>query len=528
MPVFLSPLRHPFLCSLLTGVLLVAIFPSLHLSWLAWVALAPLFAVCVHRWSRLRLFLYGYLAGVVFFAGSCYWIYDVMHVFGRLSVAAAGGILLLFVLAFAVFLGLFALLVGELARRWQLLALFLFPFAWVALEWLRTFLIFGGFPWNLLGYAVAPHVGWIQPAAYAGIYGVSFLVAATNAVVASYWLAPARRQLWLLAVVAAVLGVTYGWGLRLPPVAAPEQAVLVQPNLPQLQEFDPAWLRNHPDELLALEQLSQEAVQQQAALQPSLLVWPEVPVPFYFHRDPVLRARLLQLAQGTRSYLLAGIVDYRSEGDGPPHPYNSAVLLSPTGGFVGQYDKIHLVPFGEYLPIRNLLGLTGSLVAEVSDFRPGRGPVVLPTGQDRLAVFICYEAIFPGLVREFVQGGATVLVNISNDGWFGRSSAAAQHLNMARVRAVETRRFLLRATNTGVTAVVDPLGRVVARAPEQERTVLRARFGHRSQQSFYVRYGDWFAALCTFVVVAALARKFWITAVEGGSDADDGRTGTAV
>ena len=508
-------LRHPTACALLSGALLIASFPRLHFYWLAWVALAPLLAVIIQRRARWCLFFLGWLTGAVFFAGSCAWIYDVMRLHGRLSVPVAAGVLLLFALVLGVFVGLFSLAVGELARRWQLAALLLAPFPWVALEWLRTYVPFGGFPWNLVGSAVAPEAGWIQPAAYTGVYGVSFLVVGVNALAAHCWLAPSRRRLLLLgAVVILLAGAAYG-GRRLPPVPTTETAVLVQTNLPQLEEFDPDWAATHGDELAQLEELTRAAAREQAAGRPALILWPEIPVSLYFHQDPVLRARLVQLAQATRSYLLVGIVDFRSSADGRRQPTNSVVLLSPDGGFVGQYDKIHLVPFGEYVPLGRWLGFLEPLTAEVSDFVPGREPAALPAGESRLGPLICYEAIFPGLVRRFAVEGADVLVNVSNDGWYGRSAALEQHLNLARVRAVENRRFLLRATNTGITAVVDPYGRLVARAAVGTRTVLGAGYAPRGEQSVYTRHGDWLAALCALVAVAALARKSWVTAVEG-------------
>lgn len=520
MPTFVSPLRNPTACALLSGLLLVLCFPRPGLSLLALVALTPLVAsVCLPR-SRPRVFFLGYLTGLIFFAGTCSWIYDVMRIYGHLSVIAAGGVLLLFVLAFALFFGLFTLLIGELARRWQLLALAAVPFAWVAAEWLRTYIFFGGFPWNLLGYAVVHHLAWIQPAAYTGVYGVSFLVAAVNTLVAGYWLAPSPRRAGMFAAVLAVLAGGELWLWTLPAFPTDRTALLVQTNLPQQEEFDSAWVRNHPEKMAELEQATLEAVRRAPGPGPDLVVWPEVPVSIYFHLDPAVRGRFLQLAQATRGYFLLGIVDYRvDEKDGKQYPYNSAVLLSPSGRFVAQYDKVHLVPFGEYLPLRNWLGFLGPLVAEVSYFRPGSDLAVLPAGDARLGAFICFEAVFPGLVRHFPEHGAELLVNISNDGWFGRSAAAEQHVNMARMRAVETRRFLLRATNTGITAVIDPLGRVTAEAPTHVRATLTAGYAYRSQQTFYVRNGDWFAALCALLTLAALARKLWVAAVEGSDDA---------
>lgn len=517
----ISPARNPTACALLSGLLLVLALPSAHLTLLGFVALTPLLAALSYSRSRLRNFWLGYLTGIVFFAGSCSWIVPVMQTFGRLSSLAAGGVLLLFALYLGLFIGLFSFVVGELARRWQFLALAAAPFAWVAVEWLRTYVFFGGFPWNLLGYAVAPHIGWIQHAAYVGVYGVSFMLAAVGALVAGSWRAPSRRGAIALAVLAAALLLTDYWGRRLPPVAAASDVILVQTNLPQQEEFDPRWVYKNAAELEQLENLTVEAARLQNSSQPPLILWPEVPVSFYFHHDPTLRDRFLHLAQATRSYLLFGIVDYRSGEDGKSHPLNSAVLLSPRGEFIGQYDKIQLVPFSEYLPLAGWLSSLGPLVKEISSFQAGERQVLLPAGEGRLAVAICYEGVFPGLAREAAERGAGVLVVLSNDGWFGRSAAPAQLLTMTRLRAVETRRFLLRATNTGITVVVDPLGRIVAQAPPFERATMPARFSFRSEQSSYTRNGDWFAALCAVLAVGLLARKLWVDAVEGAVHEND-------
>lgn len=515
MRVSYSAQRFPLVYALLSGLLLILCFPRPQLILLAFVALAPLLVISLQRRSRGRHFLDGWLAGVVFIAGSCYWLYNVLRTYGHLNVFWAGLALALFVLVFALPFGLFTLAVGELAARWQMGALAAVPFVWVAMEWLRTYAPFNGFPWNLLGAAVAPVTGWIQPAAYAGVYGVSFLVAALNALAAAWAMAPSARRTAPVVAVAVVLAVAAVWGRRLPPTPTSATTVLVQTNLPQQEDFDPYWVQKHPQEMTQLEELTIEAVRATGGAQPVLVVWPEIPVSIYFHLDPAVRARLVGLVQATRSYFLLGVVDYKPGDDGKQHPYNSAVLLSPAGEFVGQYDKILLVPFGEYLPLRGVTEpVLGRLVEEVSDFHAGTEPTLLAAQPGPLAVVICYEVAYPALVRQFAARGASVLVNISNDGWLGESAGAAQHLNLARVRAVETRRWLLRGTNTGITAVVDPYGRIAAEAPAHTRTTLTAGFAPRSGQSFYTRFGDWFPALCALVTAGALGRKLWATAVE--------------
>jgi apolipoprotein N-acyltransferase len=445
-----------------------------------------------------------------------------MREYGQLSVMAAGWVFLVFLLGFAAFVAVFALLAGELSHRWHLNALYLFPFVWVAMEWGRSFIPFGGFIWNPLGNALVDYPGWTQPATFTGVYGLSFIVATVNAAVAGFWLAPSRRKGWQLGAVAVVLALTAFLGTKLPMIPQTHNVVLVQPNLPQQLSPDPEWSARNRAELVQLEKLTSDVVRGLTPTHPPLVIWPELPVALYYHQDPVLRARFAELTQSMQSYFITGIVDFHPDrsvsmeegAEAKRFPYNSAVLLSPDGAFVGQYDKIHLVPFGEYLPWANVLGLAGSLVQEVGGFHSGETWSVWPIGDGRVSVFICYEAIFPGQVRKFVDRGATVLVNISNDGWFGDSAAPAQHLNMARMRAVEAGRFLLRSTNTGLTATVDPYGRVLAKAPQHQRSVLAAGFAHLREKTFYVRYGDWFTALCSIVMVGALVRRYWLDAVE--------------
>jgi apolipoprotein N-acyltransferase len=188
--------------------------------------------------------------------------------------------------------------------------------------------------------------------------------------------------------------------------------------------------------------------------------------------------------------------------------YNSGNLISPQGEWVARYDKIHLVPFGEYVPFKRVFGFAGGLTKEVGDFLPGSSRAPLPAGDTKLGVFICYESIFPDEIRQFVANGAQVLVNISNDGWYGDSGAYAQHLRQVRMRAVENSRWLLRDTNTGVTAVIDPDGRIVSRAPRKMRTALEANYARSNVTTFYTRHGDWFAYLCAIISAAALVMRF--------------------
>jgi apolipoprotein N-acyltransferase len=234
-----------------------------------------------------------------------------------------------------------------------------------------------------------------------------------------------------------------------------------------------------------------------------LIVWPEAPAPIYYYRDPVLQQRLARLAQLSKAWLLIGTVADTPRGE----PLNSAVLIAPDGKPLDRYDKINLVPFGEYVP--EFFSWVNRISQEAGDFVPGNRIVVFPFGERKLGTFICYESAFPQEVREFVKGGANLLVNISNDGYFGHSGAREQHLEMVRMRAAENARWLLRATNNGITANIDPAGRVVSRLPEFQEADGAFRYSLESGVTAYTRWGDWFAWGCWLIAFAALFASQW-------------------
>ena len=245
---------------------------------------------------------------------------------------------------------------------------------------------------------------------------------------------------------------------------------------------------------------------------PDLIVWPENPAPFY-NTDPLFRKAVSNVARQSNAWLLAGSIGIRNAGATPEQPteiYNSASLVSPTGDWVSRYDKVHLVPFGEYVPFKSIFSFAGGLTKEVGDFSRGTVRAPLDAGGAKLGVFICYESIFPGEIRQFASNRAQVLVNISNDGWYGDSGAYAQHLKQSRMRAVENNRWLLLDTNTGVTAAIDPNGRIVASAPRKTRTALQAAYALSNTTTFYTRHGDWFAYLCAIISIAALSIRLFM------------------
>ncbi|HEY4683055.1 MAG TPA: apolipoprotein N-acyltransferase [Candidatus Acidoferrales bacterium] len=516
-----------------SGAALSLAFPRTQYFWLAWFALVPLIYLAIsQRWRVRRAFAAGYIAGLAFFSISCYWIYAVLRNYGNISPPAAIGVLGAMVAELACFFGLFAAGLCWMEQRYRSrlrlpggsdaggvprlthqehpgyrAALLMAPFLWVALELGRTYVVIG-FPWDLLGYAVAPQIGIVQLTTITGIYGLSFLLLGFNALVVWLLLERSWRPVGALIALVGALGVANRL-IPWPHPAGAMRAYLVQTNLPQFSEYPQDWKERFQPAVDELERLTVEAVP--PGKEPALVIWPEVPAPFYLNHDPEFRARARRIAQRTRSYFLVGIVDWRKRADGKMAPYNSAAMLDPAGKVIAQYDKIHLVPFGEYVPVRKLFFFAERLTAEAGDFEPGRERTLAATHRGKVATFICYEAIFPAEVRQFVERGAEALVNISNDGWFGRTAAPDQHLNMARVRAVEGRRWLLRATNNGHTVIVDPYGRIVSRLLPDQRSVLIGSFDFVSRRTLYARFGDWWAWLCVLLAlgggVHALTKK---------------------
>ena len=420
-----------------------------------------------------------------------------MRDYGGLGIPAAAGVFVLFFFVLALYWGLFSFIAGYFWRaRWGPLAV---PFLWVAIEFARAHLVLSGFPWLLLGYALTDYFAVSRFARWTGVYGLSYLLAAIN--VALVWVLTQRGK-WsgvYLAVTLAVpllLFVTYS-----PEIYQEDQkAFLVQTNIPEVAASE-AWdLPTQAPLLNRLQTLTVGAVGRQEP--PSLVIWPETPSPFYLDDNSFSRPYAEGIARQTHSYFLMGTVAFVL-GSNHELPLNSQVLFDPAGSLVSQYDKIHLVPFGEYVPLKQWLGFAGKLTAEVSDFVPGSRYVVTQLPDGRMSGMICYEAIFPELARRFVKDGAEVLVNTSNDGWYGSSAARNQHLLMARMRAIENRRYVLRATNTGMTAIIRPDGRITSQLPPDQPGVLEGKWAYVQSQMFYSRYGDWFAILSCIVSILA-------------------------
>jgi apolipoprotein N-acyltransferase len=512
--------RSAWVLAIVSAILQVVIFPLPNLYVLSWVAVAPLLVALLRARrpgplqlegsiklvpaSALQGFLLGYVCGILWYAGNCYWVYNTMKQYGGLDAPQAAGVLLLFCLYLGLYHGAFGLMMALVARRSARAALLAAPFVWVALELARTRI--SGFPWDLLGISQVDNIPLARLARATGVYGISLEIMIVNTAFAAAWLIRRNRRTSLLfAGFAAAFVLQIARWMPVPVFPTDRSAVLVQENVPVLDNAD--WTRQYFEQTLTdLMSISRHS----STPAPGLIVWPESPAPFY-SGDPEFRRGITQLATESHAWVVAGNVGVESSGSPSQKTttiFNSASLVSPAGEWIARYDKIHLVPFGEYVPFKEVLGFAGGLTKEVGDFTAGTTRLPLLAGDEKLGIFICYESIFPDEIRQFAKSGAQVLVNISNDGWYGDSGAYAQHLKQARMRAIENDRWLLRDTNTGVTAAIDPYGRITQTVPRKVRTSLVANYGLVNDTTFYTRHGDWLAYACAIISIVALAISF--------------------
>jgi len=479
-----------WLLALASAALLIFTYPKFSIVWFAPVALTPLLVAMARepRWPR--RFLLGWSAGVVYWFGVCYWIQFVLAFHGGLGDAAGWAVFLLFCVAKAIHLGVFGALVGVVMRRWW--AAPTVAALWVAVEVTHGSL---GFAWLALGNAGIDMGVPMRLAPFTGVYGLSFVFALMAAALA---LAVMRRPrvelLWLAPILLLALLP------QLPPAErGRETALLVQPNISETEQ----WTAESVDAMKRRQvMLSLRGALSEPGQPPSIIVWPEVPAPLYYFDDPVLRNYVDNLARAANAHVLLGIVAHTPAGA----PLNSVALVSPQGEPVSRYDKVNLVPFGEFVPWP--FGFANKISTEVGDFAAGNrvvvSPLVTPKGAHKIGTFICYESVFPSFVRKFAAGGAEVLFNISNDGWFGKSAARQQHLSMVRMRAAENRRWILRSTNDGITATIDSAGRLRGTLPLSTEATSYTGFSYIQAQTVYTRFGDWFPLLCAMVAVLGL------------------------
>ncbi|MBL8173717.1 MAG: apolipoprotein N-acyltransferase [Bryobacterales bacterium] len=450
---------------------------------LAPLCLAPLFVAAAWERNGKRRLLIGWAAGFLYWFGVCHWIAEVLRHYGGMNLGLVGLAFFLFCVLKAMNWAAFTWAAGYLAHsRWAVLLL--------AALWTGQERIYGpfGFAWFALGNAGADMGVPMRLAPLVGVYGLSFVFAMMNAAVALLVLRRPRVELAPL----LLLPLLY----LLPALPEIEQgnatAVVVQPNIRERQD----WTADETE--AAIRGMMLQALDVASPRQPNeMILFPEVPAPFY-ENDSKLRDQAVQLAGVLQAPVLMGVVSHSPKG-----PLNSVLQIAPDGTFGPRYDKMNLVPFGEYTP--ELFDWVGKISEEAGSFQPGGKTVVFAVKDGRAGVYICYESVLPHFVRGIVSDGATVLVNLSNDGYFGQSAAREQHLLLARMRAAENRRWLLRATNDGITVTVDPAGRIDRKLGVLRKASARVRFSYVHEQTPYTQHGDWFVWGCLAAGLAGLA-----------------------
>jgi apolipoprotein N-acyltransferase len=516
------------LLALLSSVLLDFCFPVAGpmprwRSVIAWFALLPLLFALLNengaahpRYLR-RSALVGYVCGVCWYVLNCYWIFQTMLYYGNVPAFGSAGIVVLFSAVLGLYFGLFGLGLAFFRRRFGLrAALVLAPFLWTGLELAaaRTTSV----PWDQLGYSQVDSLWLTRLAPITGVYGISFVLILGNTILLAAWITRGRTATSVKAIASAVaLVVLLLFSLWTPPSTSPtsDYAVLVQPNIDVAAndnwigpewDGDVGWIVRQAEATCTpafsgMPVANAAPPDQRCAenVAPAgIVLWPEV-ASWFRSDDPRTVALLSRVATSANAPFIAGMFGKDATGT-----YNSAVFTDPDGVIAGRYDKIHLVPFGEFVPYRDLFFFAKKLTHQLDDLQRGHERKVFESGGHRFGVFICYESVFADEVRLFAKNGAQVLVNISDDGWYGDTSAPWQHLNMARMRAIENDRWILRDTNNGVTTVIDPMGRVTLSAPRHTLTSLVARYGYRSDLTFYTRYGDVFGYFCCVVCLVAV------------------------
>jgi len=496
-----------------SGLLLTASFPEIGKGAVAWFALVPLL-VALRNLSAMDSLRMGFLTGMVHYLSLLYWFIPFLNTYGPFPMLLCMGILFILSAYLAIYVGLFAMAITYTGVSVTGL-LFAIPTLWVSLEYIRS-ILFGGFPWELLGHTQYNALHIIQISDIIGVYGISFLILLSNGVLMLLYQHVSRqdcqgqktdgRQIAaLVLMVAGIIGAAGCYGAwRIPAIEdrisrAPRKRIaIVQGNIDQTKKWDPAYQISSIKKYLELSKI-------EPTNPPDLIVWPETAMPFYFINHVPLTKMVLEGIQTGAADILFGSPAYTREADQVRY-FNRAFLVRSDGVIADEYNKAHLVPFGEYVPLKRWLPFLGKMVEHVGDFSAGSVGDTLDWREHKIGTLICYELIFPSLSRAAVQNGAELLVNITNDAWYGKTSAPYQHFSMAVFRSVETRRALVRSANTGISGFIDSTGRIVSKTPVFEDAVMGEDVPLMKGQTFYVRFGDIFAVSCILVAVLILLR----------------------
>ncbi|MCG8684890.1 MAG: apolipoprotein N-acyltransferase [Desulfobacterales bacterium] len=502
----------PYFPALVSGFLLTTAFPDTGLYPLAFVALVP-FWTALKDMAPKKAFYAGLLAGLAHYLTLIYWIVPTLTVFGKLHPVLAVASLLLLTIYLAFYIGAFAFIMKWMPAPHPFLTPFWGATVWIGLEFIRTHAL-TGFPWGVLGYSQYTNSLLIQSADLTGVLGISFLVVAVNGSLTLLWTALRsksieKRQAFISVAVTLFLifgALLYGY-LRLKTVKhwiqdAPHPSIsVIQGNIEQDKKWDKAFKTFTIDQYTALSK---------TVLPSNLVIWPETALPFYYAREGVYSSRVDALVRQAKTHFLIGSPAAEPANEKFRY-YNRAYMLTPLGMVQGTYDKTHLVPFGEYVPFQEILWFIDKLTTEAGNFSKGKtGMVPLEFGSHKTGVLICFEILFSDISRTFVQNGADILTTMTNDAWFGRTSAPEQHFSIAVLRAVENRRSLVRAANTGISGFIDPSGKIIARTQLFTPAALARKVPAIKQTTFFTRHGD----IIGIAALVALGLSFMVKSIK--------------
>jgi apolipoprotein N-acyltransferase len=492
----LLTMTYTYWLPFLSGLLLISIQPPASLFPIAFFALIPLLS-SINKDNLRFSFFSGYVTGVVSYCGLIYWVIIAMHRYGGINIILSALILLLFVLYLSCYTGLFALSCAFLEKRFSIPVYVSSPLVWVLMEYVRGSSMYG-FPWSFLAHSQHNFLPFIQVVSITGTYFISFLIVAVNAIFFSLWRRKKISYIYV-SVIAVLFVATLAYGLvsLAGKSEAPQKKVaIIQGNIRQDEKWDEAF------KIMTIKKYVQ--MTQQSGKTADLIIWPETAMPFIFDQEIYANKYIKALPADVNATLLFGTISKNKYG----RYRNSSYVIDKTGNTIGMYSKVHLVPFGEYTPLLTYLPFLEKLTAAGGDFVPGDGHGPIKTDIGNIGVLICYEGVFPSITNETVREGAQVLVNLTNDAWYDRTSAPFQHFAFYIFRAIETDRYLLRAANTGISAIIDPKGRVAAKTPIFTEEILKGPFAMKDTKTFYVQHGEYFILLALLALAAAVVVRW--------------------
>ncbi len=476
---------------LLSGLLYPLLFPKFNLYFLFPVVLVPLIIFVWKTNSQKKIFINIWVAGTLSNIILLYWLYPTMRMNNVGCISSAAG-LILFSSYMGIYWGVFGVGVYSIKKLNLGFKLLLIPSIWVLLEYVRTYL-FTGFPWLLAGYSMWKIPELLQISGFTGIYGLSFIVIFINTAIA---LSINTKKIKPVIIAVTVTGIVFIYGhitVKRYNTEEDLKVSILQGNVSQYKKWNFAFKREILD---TYRKLHRKAI----TYKPELVIWPETSVPDALITDTEVNLYIKKLAEKGGAYELLGSIE--SQGG---NYYNSAYMVTPSGEVSEPYRKIHILPFGEYFPFRSLLSLFAGIISGLEDFDAGNEYVLFKVKDYRICTGICFESIFPDIIRKFFKRGANIFVNITNDGWFLNTAGPYQHFIHSVVRAVENRTYVIRSANTGISAIISPTGRIIKKTELLEASVLNGRVGKSKKKTFYTEYGDVFVWICfLFTVVAVI------------------------